>query len=176
MRPMTVLASALFPSLLLATLQVGCSSDDNSTTTLTPFDSGGVNVPEASSNAGSVTITVVGKGYVVSSDGIPVEAGASNPSGFIGADGGPTVDCTQGSTSGCTAPQGSTLYVYPLQGYTFAGWSGSESEAGGGFTNGDPDIQILPSTPSPLTATFVVQNNGADATPPPPPVDSGAGD
>ena len=53
MRPMTLLASALFTSLVAATatVEVGCSSDDTATTPLTPFDSGTVVVPEAGPGA-----------------------------------------------------------------------------------------------------------------------------
>jgi hypothetical protein len=178
MRPMTVLASVFFASVVVAAVEVGCSSDDNSTTPYTPFDSGSPSVPEAGGPSPSaVAITVVGKGYIVSSDGVQVEAGASNPTGFIGVDGGPVVDCTQGSTSGCTAPQGTVLYVYASQNWTFAGWSAPASEAGGYF-NTDPDLIVGAATPGAVTATFVVQNNGPDAAPPAPtPVaDSGGGD
>ena len=111
MRPMTLLASALFPSLILAVLQTGCSSDDNSNTTVTypPFDSGTVVVPAAPAKAGTVTVTVVGKGAVVSSDG-RLEGSKNN--GFVGADGGaPVVDCP----GACTVAQGTTVYALPDQ-------------------------------------------------------------
>jgi len=169
MRPMTVLASALFPSLLLATLQVGCSSDDNSTTTQTPFDSGGVTVPEAAANPGTVTITVVGKGYVVSADGVQQDGG---PNGFVGADGGaPTIDCATGATgANCTAAQGTTLYAYPSPANVFLGWS-----VAGNVISTDTNIVITSGVGSPLTATFGLPGSGGVDAGPSPPADSGAG-
>ena len=99
MRPMTLLASVFFTSLAMATFQVACSSGNSSSSSLTPFDSGVPNVPEASAaTPGPVTVTVVGKGYIVSSDGVPVTTGGVN--GFAGVDGGaPVVDCPSSCAS-----------------------------------------------------------------------------
>jgi hypothetical protein len=160
MRPMTLLASVLFTSLVVATVEVGCSSDDNSNQALTPFDSGTVTTPEASVGAGPVTIAVVGGGVVVSADGTPQDGG---PNGFVGADGGsPIVDCP----SSCTAPQGIVLYAVPTQGNVFYAWSVQGSE-GGAVTSTNNSIQVSAGTGTPLTATFVPNINGLDAAVPP---------
>jgi hypothetical protein len=156
MRPMTVMASVFFTSLVVATVEVGCSSDDSSTPAPTPFDSGTPPVPEASVGAGSVTVTVSGPGYVVSSDGTPSDGG---PNGFVGPDGGaPTVDCP----GSCTAAQGLYLYAVPVQGNMFAGWSVVGAE-GGATISTSSSLQITPAIGTPLTATFVATINGLDA-------------
>jgi hypothetical protein len=165
---MTLLASVLFTSLVVATVEVGCSSDNTATPAPGSFDSGTVTVPEAGPTAGSVSIMIVGSGYVVSADGTPQDGG---PNGFVGADGGsPVVDCSSSSTS-CSAPQGITLYEVPIPGSTFNGWS-VQADGGTAIISTDTSIQIGAGTGSPLTATFSTNVNGPDAAPIP---DAGSG-
>jgi hypothetical protein len=156
MRPMTVMASVFFASLVVATVEVGCSSDDSSTPATTPYDSGSPPATEASVSAGSVTVAVSGPGFIVSGDGTPSDGG---PNGFIGPDGGaPMVDCP----GTCTAPQGITLYAVPVQGNMFAGWSVIGAEGGATISTSD-SLQITPAIGTPLTATFVATISGLDA-------------
>ena len=170
MRPMTLLASVVFPSMLLATLQVACSSDNGGNSTQTPFDSGTIVAPEASVAAGSVTIVVVGKGLVVSDDGVPHDGG---PNGFAGPDGGsPAVDCSS-SGGACSAPQGTVLYAVPAPYNVFAGWSVGGGEGGAATIASDNNLTITPGVGGPVTATFVPASAGADAAPPPPVKDAG---
>jgi len=166
MRPMTLLASVVYPSLVLATLQVACSSDSTSPATLTPFDSGTFPVPAPAVPAGAVTLTVVGKGgTVVSSDGFPSDGG---PNGYRGVDGGsPEVDCVAPAQGACTATQGTVLYANPTTGYVFSGWAVQGAE-GGAIISTDNNLTVSPGIGN-LTATFVAASNGADAAPPPPP-------
>jgi hypothetical protein len=168
MRSMSLLASVLLTSLVVATVEGGCSSSSTPAAGPGPFDSGTVTVPEAGPTAGSVAITVVGSGYVVSADGTPQDGG---PNGFVGADGGaPTVDCSSSSTS-CSAPQGITLYEVPIAGSTFNGWT-VQADGGTAIISTDTSIQITPGIGSPLTATFSTNVNGPDAAPIP---DAGSG-
>jgi hypothetical protein len=146
MRPM-ILASALVPALLLA----GCSSDDNSNPSYTPFDSGTVSVPDAGSGFHAVSITVngSGKGTVVSADGVQTDTGT-----FVGPDGGaPGVDCTSGATTGCSASQGTVVYATPTAGSVFVGWIDGDA---GAQVSTDPNFTIDDSTSSPLIATFAL--------------------
>jgi hypothetical protein len=158
MRPMTLLASALFPSMLLAAVQIGCSSSDDSSNQVvnTPFDSGTVVVPASPARAGNVTITVSGKGEVVSADG---KLDGTKNNGFIGVDGGsPLVDCP----GACAATQGTIVYAYPTEtggDNVFLGWS----VAGGEVISTDLSYTISSWTQSPLTATF--GPGGAPVTP-----------
>jgi hypothetical protein len=170
MRPMTLLASVLFTSLVAATaiVEVGCSSDDNSNTANTPFDSGNPITPEASAGPGSVTVAVAcpagvaSCGVVVSADGTPQDGG---PNGFVGADGGsPLVDCAA-NAGACIAPQGTTLYTYAVQGFTLVGWT-VPVEGGIATISTDTSLQITAGTGSPLTATFATANSGPDASVP----------
>jgi hypothetical protein len=168
MRPMTLLASALFPSMLLAAVQIGCSSDDSSNSTVvnTPFDSGAVIVPASPARPGAVTLLVSGKGEVVSSDG-KLEGTQNN--GFAGIDGGaPIVDCP----GACSAGQGTILYAYATStggDNVFLGWS----VAGGEVISTDLSYTVSSWTQSPLTATF--GPGGGPVTPPTPVADAGAG-
>src|SRR5580693_7113765 len=75
MRPMVLLASALFPSLVVAGIQAGCSSDDSAAPPNTVPDSGPIVVPEAGPSAQPVTVIISGKGIVVSNDGVPEDGG-----------------------------------------------------------------------------------------------------
>jgi hypothetical protein len=169
MRPMVLLASALFPFLLLASIQAGCSSDDNATTVLTPPDSGPITVPEAGPKPGPVTVIISGKGVVVSYDGTPQDGG---PNGFVGGDGGaPLVDCP----GNCIAPQGTTITAYPqvgtnfpdggvnAPGYVFAGWTSAD---GGVLINPAASLTIGPVTGTPITANFILGPTGLDASVP----------
>jgi uncharacterized repeat protein (TIGR02543 family) len=168
MRPMVLLASALFPSLILAGIQAGCSSDDNNAPPVnTPPDSGPIVVPEAGPSAQPVTVIISGKGLVVSNDGFPEDGG---PNGYVNGDGGaPVVDCP----GSCVAPQGTTIYAYPQvgtyfadggvnqPGYVFAGWTTSD---GGVTVSTFSNLQIGPYTSSPITANFVLTPSGPDAS------------
>jgi uncharacterized repeat protein (TIGR02543 family) len=163
---MVLLASALFPSLVVAGIQAGCSSDDSAAPPNTVPDSGPIVVPEAGPSAQPVTVIISGKGIVVSNDGVPEDGG---PNGFVNADGGrPIVDCP----GSCIAPQGTTLYAYPQigtyfpdggvdqQGYVFAGWTAAD---GGVTVSTFASLQIGGYTSNPLTANFVPTPNGLDA-------------
>jgi hypothetical protein len=157
---MSLLAFGLFTSLVVATVEGGCSSSSSPATTAGSFDSGTVTVPEAGPSAGSVTITVVGQGFVVSAEGTPQDGG---PNGFVGPDGGaPIVDCP----GSCTAPQGISLYASPAGGNVFNAWS-VVADGGSVVISTDPDITITPGIGSPLTATFSTTVNGPDAAAPP---------
>jgi uncharacterized repeat protein (TIGR02543 family) len=169
MRPMVLLASALFPSLLLISIQAGCSGDDNATPTPPLPDSGPISVPDATPGAQPVTVAIVGKGIVVSNDGVPQDGGVN---GFVGDGGGsPVTDCP----GTCTAPQGTSLYAYPQlgtyfadggvnqPGYVFVGWSTGDA---GAIINTNANFTVSPGTGSPLTATFVLASNGSDAAVP----------
>jgi uncharacterized repeat protein (TIGR02543 family) len=169
MRPMVLLASALFPSLLLISIQAGCSGDDNATPTPPLPDSGPISVPDANPGAQPVTVAIVGKGIVVSNDGVPQDGG---PNGFVGDGGGsPVTDCP----GACTAPQGTVLYAYPQlgtffpdggvnqPGYVFVGWSTGDA---GAIINTFANFTVGSGTGSPLTATFTLASNGSDASVP----------
>jgi hypothetical protein len=176
MRPMTLLASVVFPSLVLAAVQVACSSDNSSNPTPTPFDSGAIAVPEASVGAGPVTIIVKGKGTVVSDEAKPTATGYAGPDGAA-----PVVNCTSAGGA-CTAPQGIVLYALPQAGSTgvtpavpswvFSGWSVAGGEGGATIAN-DTNLTITPGVGSPVTATFDLTSSGAQ--PPPPPVTDAGG-
>jgi hypothetical protein len=156
MRPMTLLASVVFPSLFLATFQVGCSSDSSSNSPApTPYDSGTVTVPEAGAGPSSVKIVVVGKGTV------------SSFTDLAGPDAGPpAVNCTAAGGA-CTAAQGIVLdanaqegdpYANPPVGdWVFAGWTTPGGEAGIVI---DPTnyLTITSGILGPITATFVPSN------------------
>jgi hypothetical protein len=147
MRSVIALGSVLFSStLIVAAAQTGCSSSSTPPAALTPFDSGTPTVPAAGAAPGSVTVTVVGKGYVVSADGVPADGG---PNGFmVSPDGG--VDCP----GACTAGQATVLYAIPVPGNQFAGWS-VMADGGSSVISTATNYVISAGTGSPLTATFV---------------------
>jgi len=172
MRPMVLLASALFPSLLLGAIQAGCSSDDSVAPVNTPPDSGPIVVPEAGPGPHSVTVIISGKGIVVSNDGVPEDGG---PNGYVGNDGAPPVVDCPGS---CTAPQGTTIYAYPQvgtnlpdgggvsqPGYVFSGWT-TPGDGGLVTLSTFSNLQIGPYTSDPITANFVLAPTGPDAAVP----------
>ena len=171
MRPMTLLASVLFTSLVAATaiVEVGCSSDDSSNAGTKPFDSGSPSTPEAAAGPGNVTVAVLCPagvtkcGAIVSGDGVPQDGG---PNGFVGPDGGaPLVDCAA-SGGACTAPQGTTVFAAAAQGFAFVQWFIAVDGGSATFTT-DDTVTITAATGTPLTAQFATGTNGPDATVPP---------
>lgn len=172
MRPMTLLASVVFPSLVLATFLVGCSSDSSSSSpALTPYDSGTVSVPEAGASPTAVKIIVVGKGTV------------SSFTDLAGPDAGPpAVNCT--ATGGaCTAAQGIVLDANaqegdpyanpPVQDWVFAGWTTPGGE-GGIVIDPTNYLTITSGILGPITATFVTSSPPMPTPAPTPmPMDAG---
>jgi hypothetical protein len=137
---------------MLALSGVACSSsDDSSSATLTPFDSGTVVVPEAGPAPVPITIQVQGKGTVYSADAHP-EGGV-----LTGA-----LVCTATSTPAqCTPPLRTTVYGIPAEGWVFSRWTTTGLAATVDLGRGASSYSINPASPSPLIAVFVPEGGGA---------------
>ena len=151
---------ALAPALLASGVLIACSSDDSSSSSLTPFDSGSVTVPEAGPQPVPITVQVQGQGTVYSAD---VHAGEG---GLTGA-----LVCTATSTPAqCTAPMRTTLYAIPAVDWVLSGWTTTGLAPGVDLGQGATSYSVGPGSPSPVIAVFVHQASGGgspDAGPTP---------
>jgi hypothetical protein len=137
-------------------LETACSSDDSSTSSPEPFDSGMVAVPEAGLQVpSSIAVQVQGQGTVTSSDAQLVDGG------FVGK-----VVCAAGSpASQCTAPQHTTLYAVPAPSWEVSTWTSTGLPANQNLAGGSGSYDVTSASPSPLIVVFVPQGSGGGAGP-----------
>jgi hypothetical protein len=135
-------------AVLAAIVLSGCSSDDNSASALTPFDSGSVSVPEAAPPpAEFVQVQVQGQGTVESSDAHVVDGGT------VGL-----VVCSVGSpASQCSAQRDTTLYALPAVGWVASTWTTTGLAAGISLDGATTSYAVTAGTPSPLIVIFAPQ-------------------
>jgi hypothetical protein len=144
--------------LLLSAAVTACSSDDSSQSSLTPFDSGSVTVPEAGAQPTEfIQVQVQGQGMVESSDVTTVDGG------LVGQ-----VICSATAPAGeCMAPQRTTLYALPAEGWVVSGWSTTGLASGISLDGATTSYSVTAATPTPLIVTFVPEGSAL------PPVDDG---
>jgi hypothetical protein len=146
--------------LLISAAVAACSSDDSSQSSLAPFDSGSVTVPEAGAQpAVFIQVQVQGQGMVESSDVATVDGG------LVGQ-----VICSASTPAAdCMARQRTTLYALPAEGWVVSGWSTTGLASGVSIDGATNSYSVTAATPSPLIVTFVPQGSAL------PPADDGGG-
>jgi hypothetical protein len=142
---------ALAPALLVSGLLIACSSNDTSDSSLTPFDSGAVTVPEAGPQPSPITVQVQGQGTVYSADAHPADGGLTG-----------ALVCTATSTPAqCTSPLRTTLYSVAAEGWVLSRWTTTGLASGVDLGMGASSYTVDPASPSPIIAIFVREGGGS---------------